>query len=272
MNFLQHLIHSLKGNPKPPAYDKLRCLFVTDAFSDKRSRLKDFKRIKEAGYNAVYGLLDLQIGQPSRPNVVKGRTMTLLTSVGEERIDECLYAGLTPIVGTRNDWAIRNKRPEVVPSIGIPAAQTTTVHFYGQEALLREMEFCNRLIKTFGNDIGIQLAIEAMDRLAAPFYRQLADHILKRGFKGPLLINLLGEAQTGWTHFPGVVTAHTYPGVMKGKASPHAIFNTDGDNGIHPGNANEARKRLMNSGKGWILWADCNIRGSIDPAFTRKMT
>lgn len=271
MNFFQSLIHYFKGNPKTPAYDKLRCLFVTDAFSDKRSRLKDFKRVKDAGYNAVYGLIDLQIGQASRPHVVKGRTLTQVTSTGEERIDECLYAGLTPIVGLRNDWAIRNKRPEIIPSLGIPANQVGTVQFYDDAHLAREMEFASNLIRMFGNDIGIQLAIEAMDRLATPFYRSLADFILKR-FKGPLLINLLCEAQTRWTHFPGVVTAHTFPGVMKGKASPHAIFNTDGDNDIHPGNANEARKRLMNSGKGWILWADSNIRGSIDPAFTRKMT
>ena len=272
MNFIEQILYYFKSHPKPPPTNELRCLFVTDIFCDKRSRMKDFKKIKAAGYNSVYGLIDLQVGQPSRPNVVKGRTSTRLTGTAEDRIDECLYNGLTPFLGIRNDWAIRNRRGELVPSVGVPANQVSTTRFYSTELLAQEMQFIASLIEQYGNGIGIQLAIEAMDRSAVSFYRQLATHTLNKGFKGPLTINLLGEAHTNWTHFPGVVPAHTFPGVMKGKVSPHVIFNTDGDPDIRPDNANEARKRLMNTGKGWILWADANIRGSVHPDFLRKMT
>lgn len=272
MNILESILYFFKSKPKPVAPGKMRCLFVTDIFSDKRSRMKDFKKIAAAGYNAVYGLIDLQIGQPSRPHVTKGRTQTKLTSTGIDRINECLYHGLTPVIGIRNDWAVRNRRGEVIPSLGVAANQVSVARFYGIDLVAQEERFLDDLVERFGKHIAIQLAIEAMDRAAVNCYRQLADHLLGIGFKGPVYINLLSDAQAAWRDYAGVITAHTYPGVMKGKTSPHAIFNTDGDPDIRPDNANEARKRLMNTGKGWILWADANIRGSIHPDFLRRFT
>lgn len=232
----------------------LRCLFVTDAFSDARSRQHDFNAIAAAGYNSVCALIDLQLGD--RPNVVPGRTKTDVTYTARSRISECRAASLLPVVMIRNDWG--DDRGKSFPS--------KKAGFYSSAYLEQEKVFLTNMAKSLGTGVAVQLSIEGTAAEAAAFNFALATHAADLGFK-TILINLLGAAQANWHRHPDAQTAHSWHGIMQGHACPHDIINTDGDRSITPATAAEARKRLNDSGKGWILWADANIHGSVHPAF-----
>ena len=235
----------------------LRCLFVTDAFADSRSRQADFNAIAAAGYNAVCALVDLQ---PGRPFVVPGRSKTHLAATARARIGECRAAGLKPIVIIRNDWA--DDRGKSFPS--------KKIGFYSSAYLEQEKEFVTNLANDLGGGVGIQLSIEGASGAAADFNAALATHAADAGFS-LILVNLLGAAQAGWTGHPDAQAAHSWHGILSGRTCPHAIINTDGDRAITPANADAVRKILNASGKGWILWADANIHGGVHPAFLKPL-
>lgn len=235
----------------------LRCIFVTDAFADSRSRQADFNAIAAAGYNSVCALVDLQ---PGRPFVVPGRSKAHLTATARARIGECRAAGLKPIVMIRNDWA--DDRGKDFPS--------KKVGFYSSAYLEQEKEFVTNLARDLGGGVGIQLSIEGTSGAAADFNAALATHAADAGFS-LILVNLLGAAQANWRRHPEALTAHSFHGLLRGVPCPHDIINTDGDRAITPDAADTARKILNASGKGWILWADANIRGSVHPAFLKPL-
>lgn len=236
----------------------LKCLFVTDAFSDARSRQHDFNAIAATGYNAVCALIDLQLGD--RPNGVAGRTKTDITATARNRISECRAASLLPVVMIRNDWG--HDRGKSFPS--------KKAGFYSTAYLEQEKVFLTNMAKSLGTNVAVQLSIEGTAAEAAAFNFALATHAADLGFK-TILVNLLGAAQANWHRHPDAKTAHSWHGLMQGHACPHDIINTDGDRAITPASADDARKRLNASGKGWILWSDAIIHGSVDPAFLKPL-
>lgn len=236
----------------------LRCLFVTDIFSDARSRQHDFNAIAAAGYNSVCALIDLQLGD--RANVVPGRTKTDVTAVARYRISECRAASLLPVVMIRNDWGDDHGKSFPSKKAG----------FYSSAYLEQEKVFLTNMAKSIGTNVAVQLSIEGTAAAAAAFNFALATHAADLGFK-PLLVNLLGAAQANWHRHPDVKTAHSWHGLMQGHSCPHDILNTDGDRSITPATADDARKRLNDSGKEWILWSDANIHGSVNKAFLKPL-
>lgn len=236
----------------------LRCLFVTDAFSDSRPRQHDFNAIAAAGYNAVCALIDLQLGD--RANVVAGRTKTDVTATARYRVSECRAASLLPVVMIRNDWGDDHGKSFPSKKAG----------FYSGAYLEQEKAFLTNMAKSLGTNVGVQLSIEGTAAEAAPFNFALATHAADLGFK-TILVNLLGAAQANWHRHPDAKTAHSWHGLMQGKACPHDILNTDGDRSITPATADAARKLLTSSGKGWILWSDAIIHGSVDKAFLKPL-
>jgi hypothetical protein len=235
----------------------LRCLFVTDAFADSRSRAADFRAIAAAGYNSVCALVDLQ---PGRPHVVPGRSKTHLTATAQARISECRAAGLKPIVMIRNDWA--DDRGKDFPS--------KKVGFYSSAYLEQEKAFVTNLAQDLGGGVGIQLSIEGTSAAAGQFNAALASHAADAGFS-LILVNLLGAAAANWPGHPDAKTANSFHGLLKGRSCPWDIINTDGDRSITPANADAARNALNASGKGWILWADAHIHGGVHPAFLKPL-
>lgn len=221
--------------------------------------------LKAAGFNSVATLVDLQSG---RDYIVPGRNAVMLAAGALENIKAILGAGMTPVIGIRNDWAVRFETGSV-PSIGGQPADV--LDFYSASMLASEKVFLDS-IKDLWPWIHIQLSIEPEVAAATGFALELAKHLRAAGFANRLLVNPSGDALEEC-----LARAFDFAQVKcelarswhEGSASPDGIWNTDGRPGLNAGNVQSVLAALRASGKEYVLWTEqlANARDGIPAAY-----
>jgi hypothetical protein len=247
------------GWPKAVSFIKAAMITPLLVYKDNKQVSKQAEKLaKSKHYNSVASLIDLQEG---RNYIVMGRTASKLHKDCEKNIILTLNEDITPIIIIRNDWAVRNKWKQTIPSIGGPAPANMG-DFYNNSILESEKKFLNCLKKYFPY-IHIQLNIEPGTSAAANFSLQLAGHLRNIGFKNKLIINPYSatnasEAIRSQLNSLGVVWARSY---HKNNPPPDPIWNTDGNVSINGANVKNWLNTIESSGKEYILWtkslADC---------------
>jgi len=259
MNYiLDRIMEWLEGPVAVPAQDathKLMAAMVTPMFvySDTGLVRLQAAALRQAGYNSVCSLVDLQTGPGQRDYIIKGRMATKLSDECMANIDEVIKAGLTPIIIIRNDWAVRTKSGSV-PSIG--GQPDSPDDFYSSTRLRYEKQFLYSL-QGYYSYIHIQLSIEPDHPASADFALQLARHLRAAGFANRLLINPLSPAVAAHKSIQaglaaaGVEWARSHHG---DSVPPDPVWNTDGDTALNGSNVRARVAKMQASGKDWILW------------------
>lgn len=259
MNYiLDRIMEWLEGPVAVPAQDathKLMAAMVTPMFvySDTGLVRLQAAALRQAGYNSVCSLVDLQTGPGQRDYIIKGRMATKLSDECMANIDEVIKAGLTPIIIIRNDWAVRTKSGSV-PSIG--GQPDSPDDFYSSTRLRYEKQFLYSL-QGYYSYIHIQLSIEPDHPASADFALQLARHLRAAGFANRLVINPLSPAVAAHKSIQaglaaaGVEWARSHHG---DSVPPDPVWNTDGDTALNGSNVRARVAKMQASGKDWILW------------------
>jgi len=246
----------LFGKSWPKACKKIEAAMITPllVYNNKKQVERQTKELKSSKfYNAVCSLVDLQEG---RNYIFMGRSSIKLDKKCEENIQTVLNGGITPILIIRNDWAIRNKWKQRIPSVGGPAPSNEKV-FYGNDYLEQEKKFLKSLEKFF-EYIHIQLNIEPNAPESAQFALKLAEYLRSIGFKNYIIVNPYNSAVAAHSKIKAQLDKH---GVMWARShrgmnpSPDPIWNSDGDTNINDNNAKVYLDKMKKSGKHYILWS-----------------
>lgn len=240
----------------PKACKKIESMMITPFFvyKDRKKSKKQAELLSKSDkYNSICGLVDLQEG---RNYIISGRNATKLEKQCVKNIRTALDNGLTPVLIIRNDWAVRNKIKQRIPSVDGPAP-SNQADFYSTSFFDRESKFLESLKWLFPY-IHIQVNIEPEHPASADFANSLSIKLRSIGFKNKIIVNPYGKAVSAHSSIKGHLDSN---GVSWGRSwhsmslPPDPIWNTDGNTNINRGTIKNYYIKIKNSGREYIIWS-----------------